>query len=173
VVSSNTPYGAERYLWPYQLVLPLAVVVLAELLTRRAPWPAFRRWAPVAVVMLFALQHAAVAAADFRRPRPTANAEVLGWLRAHDLPVALADYWVSYVLTLLADERIIVAPVTTLDRFPAYSRFALAQPRAALILRDKDQGHQARRFTILGHSYVQQGADDRIGPYTLKLIERQ
>jgi hypothetical protein len=39
-----------------------------------------------------------------------------------------ADYWTSYKLTFLAQEEIIIAPSTGVDRYPAYTQFVRSLP---------------------------------------------
>jgi hypothetical protein len=49
------------------------------------------------------------------------------------LYAAYADYWVSYKLTFVSEESIIVAPFTSGDRYPAYTRRVEREPVVASI----------------------------------------
>jgi hypothetical protein len=42
--------------------------------------------------------------------------------------VARADYWLSYKLTFLTGERVIVAPTNGVDRYPPYTAAVRAEP---------------------------------------------
>ena len=44
---------------------------------------------------------------------------------------AFADYWLSYKLTFLTGERIIVAPENGVDRYPPYTAQVRTQPSCA------------------------------------------
>jgi hypothetical protein len=48
---------------------------------------------------------------------------------------AYADYWLSYKLTFLSGERIIVAPSDGLDRYPAYTALVRAADHAPTLVR--------------------------------------
>jgi hypothetical protein len=45
-----------------------------------------------------------------------------------------SDYWAAYNLTLLTDERVVLAPFNRGDRRPAYTERARALPVAAYVL---------------------------------------
>ena len=60
---------------------------------------------------------------------------VLACLNQRGIRRAYADYWLSYKLTFLSGERIIVAPRDGLDRYPAYTALVLAANHAPTIVR--------------------------------------
>jgi hypothetical protein len=77
----------------------------------------------------------------FQRLVPdTKSADAIACLRAAGARGALADYWMSYKLTFLTDEGLIVAPGNAFDRYPAYTGFvqslglADTQPCHSLLL---------------------------------------
>ena len=49
-------------------------------------------------------------------------------LRNRGIRGGFGDYWTAYKLTFLADERIIIAPVNGVDRYPAYTAFVRGLP---------------------------------------------
>jgi hypothetical protein len=56
----------------------------------------------------------------------TQTSAVLACLDSQRVRTAYADYWLSYKLTFLTDERVIVAPNDGLDRYPDYARVRAA-----------------------------------------------
>jgi hypothetical protein len=61
------------------------------------------------------------------------SAAIIRCLDRTGVTAAYADYWLSYKLTFLTGERIIVAPVSGVDRYPAYTAQVRAQPSASRI----------------------------------------
>jgi hypothetical protein len=55
------------------------------------------------------------------------SAAIIDCLNRNGVRTAFADYWISYKLTFLTGERIVVAPADGVDRYPPYT----AQVRAA------------------------------------------
>ena len=60
---------------------------------------------------------------------------VLDCLRTQHVRLAYADYWLSYKLTFLADEQVIVAPNDGFDRYPPYTDRLRASGRVPTITR--------------------------------------
>jgi hypothetical protein len=60
---------------------------------------------------------------------------VLACLNQQGVDRAYADYWLSYKLTFLSGETIIVAPSDGLDRYPAYTALVRAADHAPTIVR--------------------------------------
>jgi hypothetical protein len=54
--------------------------------------------------------------------------ELLACLDRAGVRLASADYWLSYKLTFLSNERLIVAPEGSIDRYPAYSELVRSHP---------------------------------------------
>jgi hypothetical protein len=92
-------------------------------------WRIFR-WSRVAgaislamALTLFGLEQRAW----YRQLAPdTRSAALIDCLDRSGVRAAFADYWISYKLTFLTGERIVVAPHSGLDRYPSYT----AQVRA-------------------------------------------
>ena len=66
------------------------------------------------------------------RPDPSARA-LIDCLERQGQRTGRADYWIAYRLTFLAQERIVVAPDLSEDRYPPYRRMIDAAPRQVRI----------------------------------------
>jgi hypothetical protein len=94
-------------------------------------WRIFR-WSRVAgaialamALTLFALQQRAW----YRELTPdTQSAAIINCLDRSGIRAAFADYWISYKLTFLTGERIVIAPDKGVDRYPPYSAQVRTQP---------------------------------------------
>jgi hypothetical protein len=111
-----------RYLMPAWGAL---AVVLAT-----GVWRLFR-WSRVAGIATFAamlLVFGLGQRAWYRQLAPDREAErLVACLDHRGVRAAFADYWLSYKLTFLSGERVIVAPDTGVDRYPAYTAFVRSQ----------------------------------------------
>jgi hypothetical protein len=118
----------------YRYLMPVAgalAVVLAL-----GVWRIFR-WSRVGgavsltlILTLFGLEQRAW----FRELRPDAqSAEIIACLDRNGVRAAFADYWLSYKLTFLTGERIVVAPENGVDRYPEYTAHVRTQPSAPRI----------------------------------------
>jgi len=58
----------------------------------------------------------------------TQSAATINCLDRSGVRAAFADYWISYKLTFLTDERIVIAPDTGVDRYPPYTAQVRTQP---------------------------------------------
>jgi hypothetical protein len=58
----------------------------------------------------------------------TASARIIECLRHEGIRGGYADYWMSYKLTFLSGEGIILAPTSGVDRHPAYTEFVRGLP---------------------------------------------
>jgi hypothetical protein len=117
-----------RYLMP---VYPALAVVLAI-----GVWRIFRRSRVAGAVSLamlltfFGLEQRAW----HRELAPdTQSAGLISCLDRRGVRFAFADYWLSYKLTFLTGERIIVAPANGVDRYPPYTAQVRTQPVAPTI----------------------------------------
>jgi hypothetical protein len=107
-----------RYLIPLFAALP---VVLALGIEQIGQW---NRLAAGSALALMVLMFAAQEVAWYRRLAPDARSQTaLECLTRNGVRGAFADYWMSYKLTFLSHERIIVAPTTGVDRYPPYTEF--------------------------------------------------
>jgi hypothetical protein len=119
-----------RYLMPLHAALPVVYAVGIE-----AVWRASRI---SGLVLLAALAGVfIVQQADWhRRLQPDRETQrIIECLDDAGVRAAYADYWLSYKLTFLTGERIIVSPVNGVDRYPRYTAFVRAQPVAPAIER--------------------------------------
>lgn len=119
-----------RYLMPLYAALPVVYAVGIDWALRA------NRIAGVALLIsliaLFALQQADW----YRRLEPDREAQtIIDCLERSGVRAAYADYWLSYKLTFLTGERVIVAPTNGVDRYPPYTAFVRAQPFPRLIER--------------------------------------
>ena len=119
-----------RYLMPLYAALPVVYGVGIDWALRA------NRIAGVALltalVALFAFQQADW----YRRLQPDREAQaIIECLDRDGVRAAYADYWLSYKLTFLTGERIIVAPINGVDRYPPNTAIVRAQPFPRLIER--------------------------------------
>ena len=117
-VASGSYIDAQsyRYLMPLHAALPVvyAVGIEAALRTNRMAGIALL----AVLVSLFALQQADW----YRRLEPDREAHaIVDCLNSAGVRAARADYWLSYKLTFLTGERVIVAPANGVDRYPPYT----------------------------------------------------
>ena len=112
-----------RYLMPASGAL--AVVLALGI------WAAFQRSRIAgavllgAILLLFGLEQRAW----YRQLMPDErSASIIRCLDDANVRTAFADYWLSYKLTFLTNERIIVAPDNGVDRYPPYSVQVRAHP---------------------------------------------
>lgn len=117
-----------RYLMP--VYGALAVVVALGV------WRIFR-WSRVAgavslamILTLFGLEQRAW----YRELAPDVQSmAIIDCLNRNGVRIAFADYWLSYKLTFLTSERIVVAPENGVDRYPPYTAQVRTQPSAPRI----------------------------------------
>jgi hypothetical protein len=84
----------------------------------------------LAVLTLFSLQQRSW----YRQlPDDVQSRALIACLERAGVRVASADYWLSYKLTFLSDERLIVAPDGTVDRYPPYTDQVRSHPEAPRI----------------------------------------
>jgi hypothetical protein len=77
-----------------------------------------------------------------RLPPETRSGPIMECLTQHGIRGAMADYWLSYKLTFLSGETLILAPSNGVDRYPPYTSFVrslgpaddAAQPCRSLLL---------------------------------------
>jgi hypothetical protein len=110
-----------RYLMPISGALAVVLALGVWWIFRRS------RTAGVAVfvslLMLFALQQRAW----HRQLAPDVQSRaILACLEQNGVRAVYADYWLAYKLTFLARERIVVAPINGVDRYPPYRAAAQA-----------------------------------------------
>ena len=58
----------------------------------------------------------------------TQSAAIINCLDRSGVRAAFADYWISYKLTFLTDERIVIAPDNGVDRYPPYTAQVRTHP---------------------------------------------
>ena len=114
-----------RYLMPLYAALP---VVLAVGVDRMIRWNGGVGAAGLAVLIgMFAVQEAAW----YQRLTPDLKAAAqVRCLRESGVRGVFADYWLSYKLTFLSGEEVIVAPSSGVDRYPPFTAFVRAQGTA-------------------------------------------
>jgi len=66
-------------------------------------------------------------------PPDTESAAIIRCLDEAGVRTAYADYWLSYKLTFLSGERIIISPNKGVDRYPAYTAQVRAEPSSPTI----------------------------------------
>lgn len=115
-----------RYLMPIYAALPLIYAVGVD-----AVWRQSR--AAGAVVLAFMLMlFSAQQAGWYQHLEPDSEtAQAIACLDRAGVRVARAGYWLSYKITFLTSERVVVAPVDGLDRYLPYSALATNAPSVA------------------------------------------
>jgi hypothetical protein len=159
-----------RYLVPVPLLMAATVTVFL------AEWKGARQWlggalAAAVIVLATAGQARELAAAkslDFagirarwneRAQEPAADSLIHEVITGgpHHL---MSDYWLSYRLTFLAQESLIVAPLNGMNRYPQYVSQVLADPRHGYLFLESD--------TLLAHYRAQAAFREKaVGPYRL------
>ena len=117
-----------RYLMPLHAALPVvyATGIDAALRANRMAGAALL----AALVSVFVWQQVDW----YGRLQPDREAEaIVDCLKGSRVRVARADYWLSYKLTFLTGERVIVAPTNGVDRYPPYTAAVRAEPSAPTI----------------------------------------
>jgi hypothetical protein len=125
-----------RYLMPVFAVLPVVLACGVDALAR---W----HWTAGAVALgLLLVMFGVQEAAWYSRLRPDRDpVAAIACLDARGARAAYADYWVSYKVTFLSGERIIVAPTTGVDRYPRYTEFVAQSGRPVpTLVRDPQTG---------------------------------
>ena len=120
----------------YRYLMPASGALAAVLAL--GVWRTFR-WSRVggtlllaSILILFGVEQRAW----YRQLRPdTQTAAIIECLERNNVKAAFADYWLSYKLTFLTGERIIVAPDTGVDRYPSYTAHVRAQPSVRIPVR--------------------------------------
>lgn len=131
-VASGSYIDAQsyRYLMPVHAALPVvyAVGIEAALRTNRMAGLALL----AALASLFAFQQVEW----YRRLEPDREAlAIVRCLNRAGVRAARADYWLSYKLTFLTGEGVIVAPTSGTDRYPPYTAIVRGEPSARTIER--------------------------------------
>jgi hypothetical protein len=112
-----------RYLMPIYGALPTVLAIGVDAAWRRSAVVAAAIFAAVAAVWTVAQVR------WYQRLAPdTKSPAAIACLESAGVRGVFADYWVSYKLTFLTDERVIVAPGNAFDRYPPYTSFVRALP---------------------------------------------
>jgi hypothetical protein len=107
-----------RYLMPIYGAVPAVLAIGIDDVWR------WRRGAAIAVLVSVVALFAAQQIAWYERLSPdTRSQAIVDCLTVHGLRGAVADYWVSYKVTFLSNERLILAPSNGIDRYPPYTAF--------------------------------------------------
>jgi hypothetical protein len=115
-----------RYLMPLYAAVPVVLAIGVDALARRSALTGTA--ALIALVMSFAAENYSW----YERLQPdSVSAAILACLERSGTRAGFADYWLSYKLTFLSGERIIIAPTTGVDRYPPYTEYARLQRHAA------------------------------------------
>jgi hypothetical protein len=108
-----------RYLMPIYATLPVIYAVGVDALWR------WSRSAGMVGLVFVLLLFAAQQLGWYQHLEPDrASAQIIACLDRAGVRAARADYWLSYKITFLTGERIIVAPSDGVDRYPPYSALA-------------------------------------------------
>jgi hypothetical protein len=138
-----------RYLY---FVVPFVAVLLARLATTRRA--AFALLAITAALSVLGLQRLYVVSEVDRTIRVGNvgdTSDAVAVLEREGVHTAYADYWIAYRVTFESEERVIAAPASPIDRYPAYSEQVAASERAAWLVDDADQQRALlTRFADLG-----------------------
>jgi hypothetical protein len=119
-VASGSYHDSQsyRYVIPVYAGLP---VVLALGVTEIGGW--FKPLGAAAFVTLLIMGAVEQTTWYSRLPEDTRSAAIIDCMTRHGVRGAMADYWLSYKVTFLSGERLILAPTTGVDRYPPYTAF--------------------------------------------------
>jgi hypothetical protein len=124
-----------RYLIPVYSAVPVALVLGCRAARKWA------RWLPGTLFAVVLGTFAAQQALWFRTlGGESCDREIIACLRSAGVQGGWADYWISYRMTFISEESPIIAPMTGVDRYPAYSRFVAALDRQAEVRRPPAAG---------------------------------
>jgi hypothetical protein len=104
-----------RYLMPVYAALPVIYAVGVD-----AVWQWSRTVGTVALAFMLLL-FGAQQLGWYQHLEPDRAAQIIACLDHAGVRAARAGYWLSYKITFLTGERIIVAPIDGVDRYPPYS----------------------------------------------------
>lgn len=99
---------------------------------------------------------------------PEATTSLTRHLEENGVGGGYAGYWLSYVLTYMNDESIIIAPITGADRYPEYTRFVAEQPLRAFIFWPEHIPEEAPTTANLLRGL---GRDDSGGPTFAHILD--
>ena len=123
-----------RYLIPMYAGVPVALVLGCRLAGR------WGRWLPppllAVIVSTFGVQQVLWFRTLAVNP---CDRQVLACLQASGVRGGRADYWLSYRMTFLSQEAIIVAPENGVDRYPSYSAHVATLDRVAHVRRSAQE----------------------------------
>ena len=109
-----------RYLMPIYASLPIVYAIGIDGVRRASPAGG------AALLIVVLLMFAAQQIEWYRRLEPDRESPaIIACLDRAGVRAARAGYWLSYKLTFLTGERIVVAPTDGVDRYPPYSRLAV------------------------------------------------
>ncbi len=195
-VASGNPQdaGSNRYLLPWLSALPvLGGAALARLAARARG----RRGSPAAAAACLGLAallagfplvqiarwyafHGRLAADRhglhvFQTREPLYD--VIAFLERQGIAAAYAPYWTAYKTTMLAGERVIVAPLMDWDRYPPYRRAADRARRVAYLFPAREDAFSPnqwrdavrirRAFDDRLASAGESATETRVGPYAV------
>jgi hypothetical protein len=119
-----------RYLVPAYAALPVALAIGCRSAGR------WTRWLPGALFLAMLAMFSVQELLWFRTLTPDpCDRRVVACLKALGVRGGRADYWISYRLTFLSDEEIIIAPDNGVDRYPPYSEEVASLDRTAHLRR--------------------------------------
>jgi hypothetical protein len=122
-IASGSYHDAQsyRYLMPLYAALP---VVLAIGIEEMGQWGLWGKLAAASAFAALLTMFAAQEIAWYRGLAPdTRSQAALACFADNGVRGAFADYWLSYKLTFLSGERVIVAPTNGVDRYPSYTAY--------------------------------------------------
>ena len=129
--------GSNRYLLPWLTALPLLAGAALVRLKRRhlaaALLAVLAIGLPAVQSTLWLMKH------DYLTPTLEVEFKeeplhgLIAVMRRNGLEGGYADYWIAYTATFLADEKLIITPYRSWDRYPPYSRKLSKTQRVAWI----------------------------------------
>jgi hypothetical protein len=146
--------STSRYLLPFFITMPLG---LAWLLRKIKP-----RLCALALLGFFLygnIRLNRMVLAGGERPAPFSG--ITRYLLDNHFAGGYADYWVSYAITGLADERIILAPLGDIDRYPPYLDYV--RSLNTVVILGGDPSPVDSRVVIKGMTYKILKVDSQAG----------
>ena len=126
-------FHSFRYLLPLYSVLPVLIACLLIGLVRH------HRWIVVALFCVLMSHYGYENYLLLKNTKPNYQFdELIAHLMSKQIQGGFADYWISYKVTYLSNEELIIAPYKSVNRYPPYVTYAQQLKRPVYIFYPND-----------------------------------
>lgn len=155
-----------RYLLALYVVLPFLVGSFADLIrkTSRIAFYVFLS----SILFFFAYTHLSLYQA---LDKNNYYNQLITFLNEKEITRAYANYWISYPVTFISEESIIVAPYKSKDRYPRYTEILREEktPSYIFYLYDRKMGQLEKSGELDSSASYKK---ERVGPYIVYYVPR-